>query len=293
MGAGKRVRNDILPALKAIGISEKDLLIVRKNYATLDDFPKIKVITDYKFLEFENIAKNIILISSIPQSDTIAALSRLLKIVTPKAVLIDTPIFDIAKYVQATMNEHGIEINILEDGGLIPWLNVFNQTKLVRTRFFLSFRAFYLFHGVSSFRNIIGEYKFGGHSLLHGRILYCHNDKRRHILQIGSRNYANGRFFWIMNKKIVYLGAELKWAKIFSRITLKDIIPNEYYLELYQIAKKFDLDADSLFENPIKYMHEWKRIGLYLGLSDLLNGGEIVFHNLKIAISNELICGIK
>jgi hypothetical protein len=63
--------------------------------------------------------------------------------------------------------------------------------------------------------------------------------------------------------------------------------------ELYQIAKKFDLDADSLFENPIKYMHEWKRIGLYLGLSDLISGGEIVFHNLKIAISNELICGIK
>ena len=131
MGAGKRVRNDILPALKAIGISEKDLLIVRKNYATLDDFPKIKVITDYKFLELEDIAKNIILISSIPQSDTITALSKFLKIITPKAVLIDTPIFDIAKYVQAAMNEHGIEINILEDGGLIPWLNVFNQTKLV------------------------------------------------------------------------------------------------------------------------------------------------------------------
>lgn len=290
LGAGKRVRNDILPALVANGILEKDMFIIRKNYAILDDFPKIKVINDYNALKFENFSENTILVSSIPQSETIVALNRILRIVTPTTILIDTPVFKIAESIQNIKHEYGIHVNLLEDGGLIPWLDVFTKTKLMETRFFLSYRAFYLFHGVSSFRKIIGEYNFRGRSMLQGRIIHLSNDRGRDILQLGYRDYAKGRFFWFWNKKIVYLGLELKWAKMFRRISLKDILSDEDYFEFYQLIEKFNLDPDSLFDNPIKYMHDWKRIGLYIGFKNLFDGNINIFPNLKAGVSNELIC---
>jgi hypothetical protein len=289
IGAGRRVVEDILPALVANGISQFEIIILRKKHRVLEDFKNIKIITSCSDLENEIFSEKVILISSIPQLETVSAIENVLKFVSPNLVLIDTPVSAIAPQVGQLASTNDFSLKVLEDGSLIPWLGMLNSELSPRPRFYLSYRAFYLYHGMASFRKILSRQPLKVLSILNGRIIYTYRSNKS-ILQIGHKDYSRGRFFWIQNRRIFYLGTKLRWQRILKRTNLRELISTETFLTIISSTQKMNLDSEVLFDNPIKYMLIWKRIGLYEGFKNLLDLDINEFSNLEVAVKNEIAC---
>ena len=291
VGAGRRVQIDILPSLLAAGILQSEILILRKKKLPLVNFNDVNVIIDFSDMgkfEFED---KCILIINVDQKIVVSVLQNVLTYIDPSFVFIDTPINRVASEVDQIANTKGLDLRVIEDGFLIPWLPLFNRHFLTQNFFAISYRAFYLFHGVASFRQLIGNNFFSGRSFFKGKIFLCSNKDSGKIMQFGSKDYSNGRFFWFFKGKLFYVGKKIKHDGILKRVEVTDFVTESDSQLFSNYAMLLGIDFKKLMDNPIESMREWKRIGLYMGFESILVNNINSFPDTKQIVENEIISG--
>ena len=274
LGAGERVKLDLLPVLVALGYGGSDLLILRKSAEQLSDFPQFVCIKmDEVVLGCFNPE---IVISCLPTSDTVDVIQKVLKFTSPKNLFVDTPIAKIYKDLTRMYVPEGI--HVLEDNHL-----VFFSSQLLNSRgnshILIVWKAFYDYHGIALLSRTFGETsKLFFKIRLRNFLFLLFRAGRTFVIWIGPRNYSNGKLFFV-------------------KPAVKKHFLQEYKLDLKFVsdwAKNYILDnLDPVYvdkvltSNPVRNMLFWKRMALGENLGKFLFDGENNFLKLENAIQNE------
>lgn len=272
IGAGKRVTGDIIPSLFASGYGIDDIVVWRIQNQKLATFPNIKVIRGFDSIKETRFHKDLIIISCAPPEDQFHTLNNICKIISPKTILIDTPVtfFNEAN----KLNNYSLEkIYVLEDSMLIPYISKKSSTNYP----FFTFvrKALFEYHGSALLERYFDDElePLVIMNKINLKILRTKN-KKNFVIWIGKRNYAKGRASFIHK-----LASEFQLSKFSNDL-------GQIYLENLDKYVMNGISLSELCENPIKYMNVWKRIGLFQGFK-LLSQQKVIFPSLDAMVRIE------
>lgn len=274
LGAGKRVKQDVLPVLMHLGYQHSDLLILRKNHKQLTEFPQISCIqmNNYRLAEFNPE----LIISCLPTSETIEVIRKILNITAPKHLFVDTPVSKI--YEDLSKLEVLSGISVLEDNHLVFFGN---QLKIAKSEPRLIFvrKGLYDYHGVALLSRIFGKtsnifFKIRVRSFL----ILVFKAGTRFIFWLGPRDYSSGEIYFAN-----FRGSNSLFQKYRFDTELIPEWATSYMLENLETAEALEI----LGSNPIRYMPFWKRMALGENLGKFILNGENAFLTLDEALINE------
>jgi hypothetical protein len=263
IGAGRRVINDVIPALKSIRFDLDSLIVVRQQKKSLERFPELRIETDLVLTL--NVFKPHIVICCIPVSQVPSITSILSNYSIPN-VLIDTPVYSNSKIL---FNKGKIEnLRILEDAALIPWIESIRK-KFASCKFLFIYRSLYEYHGLVLLREIFGLpiRRIGLPKFLNKHLVFLKINKT-FIFWVRKRDYRKGFMIFFSKGTSKILGNPFLvdfQKEFFTNFSQNlDIQINLEYLKEIQIQDYGNLRF-------IKDMLFWKRVGLAIGLNSIIN----------------------
>ena len=274
LGAGERVKQDLLPVLASLEYQESNVLLIRKSGNQLLDFPQFEC-TKMDEIKLRRFNPQLI-ISCLPTDSTIPVIEEVLKFTSPRHLFVDTPVTRIYDDLVKIRVAEGIYI--LEDNHLVFFSNQLIRSK-IKPRIVFVRNAFYDYHGVALLSVTFGKLsKLFIKIRFRNFIFLLFMVGRTLVIWIGPRNYSRGRLYFFKSILNVRFFQEYKlntefiseWARNYIRENL-DPITTESILN----------------SNPIRYMPFWKRMALGEYLEKFLSNGENHFLTLDQAISNE------
>lgn len=276
IGAGRRIRNDILPALLAMQVSTSRITIVRKSRESIKDFLEIRSFQDIG--EAVRHSNPDVIICCVPVEAANEVLSQLRNLDGPHTILFDTPVSQNFATLLELQKKHSVFA--LEESVLVPWLA---QLELLvkKSRFVLFFRSFYEYHGVAVLSRIAETplvriwQKFQ-----QGRRfkLFVTNDNRLFCL-LGYRNYPKASVF--------FLGKQLKLLSASRGLELQKVIVRES-MKVFQLTTTMN-NSEQLNSMYVEAQEKllfselafWKQLALITGLHAIEEQGEILFPSIS------------
>ncbi len=254
-GHGKRVRENIIPALKLL--NEKiEYKTFTKNGRYLDGLV-YRETNDLNAFQVDHKYKNYII--SVPPSSTIDCLEKIITLLNAKniKIFIDTPVNKtIKKYIGVN------NLCVLEDIKFLPWIDYFKNNRIEIGSIRL-IHSGYEYHGIALTKALIGE------KILSSKRIHKNNTEKTLI------KFANNKFAEIINPRAYEYGSiqieTLNHGEFFlgnkknipskkSKI-LEDIYSlktNDEIIRLLNINKDLSIDLD----NYVKSMEVMKIVGL-------------------------------
>lgn len=274
LGAGSRVRDDLLPALVQIGFMPNELLLIRKSQGTLTEFPEF-CCTQFDPGLVRSFNPDFV-ISCLPSEVTPTVVYELLQHCKPLALLVDTPVQENLEFLEGLNLPNGV--SVMEDNHLV----FFNRQLALenpRHRMLVLRNSFYNYHGIAFLRSALGTIsKFRLKFRLRNFLLLVFFSGSTMILWIGPRNYQTGQIYSIQTGKLPQMLAKVEFK------------PFNLTMSEQEIVNRF-LDSVSqekvMRENPIRNMLFWKRVGLTLALNDYFFRNRNNFISLREAAINE------
>ena len=150
LGAGERVRQDLLPVLVALGYQDSDLLILRKNNDQLLEFPQF-MCTTMNGPKIKGFNPELI-ISCLPTVETIKVIREVMIFTCPYHLFVDTPITKIYRDLIELNTPKGV--SVLEDNHLVFFAS---QLAKVQPRLIFVKKALYDYHGVALLSKTFGK----------------------------------------------------------------------------------------------------------------------------------------
>lgn len=275
LGAGARVKNDLLPVLIQIGYTKSEVLIVRKTPDQLQNFP------DFHCTQFDSkILKEFnpfLIISCLPTIHTLSVIQEVLKSTNPNNLFVDTPIKLIYPELSKIVIPGGI--HVLEDNHLVFFLNQLEISKsspgviIVRN-------ALFDYHGVALLSKAFGlNSRKYVKAKIKSFLFLIFVVGQKVVIWLGPRNYSKGEMYYSRRKRfqIIIEKYNLKTDSV-SPWAFNFISSNFNPIEVARI----------LSENPIKEMHLWKRVALGEALNEFLSQDKNSFLPLSMALKNEI-----
>jgi hypothetical protein len=281
-GAGKRVRTDVLPSFREIGILE-NLVLVRKTDTKLEEFPNIQIVTEDNF-EKSRIREFYLIIFCVAPKTLDYLLKKYFNELRSMLILVDTPVISnstILKDIDSISS-----LRILEDNGLIPLRN-FLSFDLEKSKIIIIFRALYYYHGMALLTSL-----FENSELRILRILPKFINQYLTLLKYRSgpfviwfhfRNYQKSSIFWFTFQDKWQIDNSTKKSREYV-FRLEEQISSELMSKFRKLLNDREIIEKSITSN----MLYWKRLGLFLGLERLIKSGDNVFPSLESALANEL-----
>lgn len=274
LGAGERVKQDLLPVLFSLGYQGPELLLLRKSDKQISEFPQYKCIKfdGTTLLDFN---PNVV-ISCLPTGDTLGVIHEVLSFTSPNNLFVDTPISKISSELILLRIPGGV--HILEDNHLVFFSNQFilpkNEPKVI-----FVLKALYDYHGVALLSKVFGKtskryLKFKIRNFL----LLVFKSGSKLVIWVGPRNYSLGNIYFLKMK-----GGGCTFQKYNFSTKSAPEWTRRFLLE----------NLDSLFaeqilsSSPIRNMLFWKRMALGEYMGRFLMDGENRFLTLEEAIENE------
>jgi len=274
LGAGKRVKQDLLPVLVSLGYQEPDVLLLRKSGSQLLDFPQF-VCTQMDHIKLHSFNPQLI-ISCLPTIDTIHVIHNVLKFTSPSYLFVDTPVTRIYEDLLEIQVPGGI--NILEDNHLVFFSNQLIQPGS-KPRIIVIWRALYDYHGIALLSNTFGKLsKFFIKIRFRNFVFLLFMVGGKYVIWVGPRSYSHGK---------IYFFKSILSFRFFREYKLNtDSVPE--WAKNYILKNLDSITAESILNsNPIRYMPFWKRMALGENLEKFLTYGENKFPTLDEAIKNE------
>jgi hypothetical protein len=272
VGAGWRVQNEVLPALLAAGVDSEQITMLRKLPKPVLGHPTIRNYTIISDITPEEVSGSI-LICCIPGDEVFDTLSPLLAIGTPSSVLVDTPISSMQSELKALEWVHNIQIGILEDSVLIPWLSSIRDANpaIVRVRW-----AFSHYHGTALLSQLTNQklVRITPWPLTYIIPWVFLDSNFRIFVLSGKQNQCRSRGFFFTRSGRLIREEEIVTAKEMETWTSFA----DANLHLFGISY---LDAKNA---PFKYISEWKCLGLALGMRALISGRPSGFPRIDKAL---------
>ena len=279
IGAGRRVKNDVIPSLQSIQFDFNSLLVVRRKNQKLSEFPELKVEIDLNLAL--NYFKPHIVICCVPITEFQNTYS-ILKNYEIEYLLVDTPIYINSEVLKSAGKLKNI--CILEDSVLIPWIDAIRH-KFTHSSILLIYQAMYEYHGLALLKAIFDSpIKVITLPKFINRYLILLKINNTFIVWYRKRNYKKGFVVFFKNKQIECLGNNhlVDFQEEFYRALLGDL---KNFLDLDCLHRKpFDTSERIRF---IRDMHFWKRLGLALGLRSLIYQNSNCFLKLDEMIEIE------
>lgn len=275
VGAGWRVRNDVLPALLAAGVNAEDIAVLRKKSEPVPGYPSVKVHTSTAELVPSQVTGSI-LISSVPTGEVFHALAAVLCIGTPASVLVDTPVSAIENDLRALEWVFQVRIGILEDSVLIPWLR---NIRVKRPLVVWFIRSLYHYHGTAMLAQLtdLQLVRITPWFLMSSLPWVFVDSRFRFFIMSGPKNPARARGF------IIAPTGKLIRESEFVATNVWEFLAQHGGLRVELLGVNF-LDLQS---HPLQSVDEWKRVGLMVGMRKLIYGKEAPFPTLEEAVNFE------
>lgn len=286
VGAGKRVRRDILPVLRGLGIRSSQTVILRQRREQVDGFEEISVITSLK--ELSGYGKELVVLVSVPGSAVNAVTSQVVQSLTPCLILFDTPVL---RNVQGIVNAVGsiCPLASLEDAALVPWLVPLRRRVTVRARHLIFFRSVIGYHGAALIRQLTASRDITSIFSRPGRpTVHRLRSGVTTIDVVGYRNYETGKILIRRSSDSWRILGDQPWMGI-KGLALPEVLSPEELSEIGVIGSRLGVDHHAMLRNPVRHMLGWKRFGLFVGLGEALSSRRILFPSLEDAASNEVL----
>lgn len=278
LGAGRRVQEDILPSLEAVGVKPEQISIVRLQRKPIFDQPEIAV---YSLSELStDIIDGAVILSSLPPLVNRRILPELLRIGRPKLLLIDTPVDAIRHDLAAISTVYVLEVAVLEDSVLIPWIG---DSAVRNSKFGLFRNSLYYNHGAALIS-----------ALAKGKVIRLNPwflTRRQTLLFVSSHFQV---FLMAGFKDRSRARGSLR-ARSLRRLDLTEVgsrtfetVSKEF--PLLNIAKVMQVEESK--RNPFEEIDAWKRVGLALGLYALVHGQEQLFPSPEQALQFEKLAAV-
>ena len=276
LGAGRRVIADVLPALRSIeAIDSQRIYVVRRSNRQICEFPKVQTFAAVDELPIEPL-RGCVVLSCIPPEQNIDMLPRVIELLRPQAILVDTPIRAIADILTSYEDLYSVQIRILEDSHLIP-----NLKHVIRDKSWnvvVVWKGLYYYHGAATLRamahyNLVQVLPWW---LTRYNVFAFLDSTRNCYFMLGSKNSSRARMLsaHVSRKGVGWRSTDLHWGAAPSAASRADLVEEQ--------VKNVILDSKS-----IKDIDSLKRIGLTIGLERLLAGDSGAFMNVREALINE------
>lgn len=286
IGYGSRVINDVLPVLRACGLADDQILILRKSPSPAqEEHSSIKVFTRVSDILF-HLPKNILMITCIPPDQLKLTLLPLLQMIKPKFLLIDTPVGHINNFLLQVSRRDNFPIAILEDVRPIPDFDFFLGIRQISKSEIFT---------IISFTNFLYEY----HWVEFIRKL---NLGKIHRFPLINRS-AKIDLLFTLGRKSGFTIYKNRWAgyssiKIMTATTVTSYTPSFTSRDRSQVQQQvldqLGILSCSLGTSAIKdHFNSYKRIGLFTGINSLMQTRINLFPSLAQAIANEKIVNYK
>ena len=278
IGAGKRVFIDLIPCLTSLGVEEFDIIVVRQSLEKVPYFSEILVFSDLD--QALNIFKGDFIFCCIPEYSHKQVIESLKRIKTSKTIFFDTPIKK--NYDELRLLNKVHDVRVLEETQFIPWLPQL-KNKIRGFNIIVLWRLFYDYHGVAFLRGISDEVFVRKINLPFHKTFFYAFLRGSIVLMGGYHNKVHGKFSIVRLLPTVNLSVlNQRWQK---QVAI-NFFKSKGHLNYSFLQNPLeDLIYDGfLFEN----LQAWKKIGLYLGLYDVMNSNSNLFPVLEDAIINEM-----
>lgn len=275
LGAGTRVRSDLLPILNHLGFTGSEVLIIRNSNNQLIDFP------EYRCAQFDpKLVRKFdptLVISCLPTPITVEVIEKVLKASSPSNLFVDTPITKI--YNKLNCLKAKVAIRVLEDNHLVFFANQLSHSKDEPCAV-LVLNALYDYHGVAMISKAFGKISNNFFKIrIRNFMFLIFKSGSRTVFWVGPRNYSKGKIYYL--KRGFYKGNIGKFK--FQNDSISD-------WAIAYIIKNFDItDAQNILSSdPIKFMPFWKKMALGEALHKFFLNGENEFIALDEAFMNEI-----
>jgi hypothetical protein len=277
IGAGKRVTQQLLPTLISIGISQKNLIIVRKEKKMIKEYPEIEVscdlITTLKFF------KGRLVFCCLDRNAYTEISDILLKIEDPKVIFFDTPIFRSFEKIIRLEKYHSLYV--LEETILIPWIENFKQ--LFNTRgLVILWRMLYEYHGMALLKKLDENVRIKRIRFFNGKSLLVARVNKKLVISLGYYKVDKG------NCKVLDLNISHVLPVLHSRWQNKvasNILNSREHFSILDMNSNLykTLSKGKIYRN----FESWKLLALNIGLANLINGESVDFPLVSCAYLNE------
>jgi hypothetical protein len=275
LGAGKRVKSDLLPVLTHLGFTNAEILIIRKSHEQLLDFP------EFACAQFEpNLVKKFdptLIISCLPTTCTVEVLQKVLEFTSPHNLFVDTPITKIYEDLNNLKIRGGI--NVLEDNHLVFFATQLRLSNEAPRAIFV-LNALYEYHGVAMIYKIFGKLSHN-HFKFRLRNFYflIFKSGKTTIFWVGPRNYSKGRIYFLKRRLNKGILGKYEFEK--------SLIP-EWTINYINKNLDFRESENILSADPVKFMPFWKRMALGEALHKFFSVGQNDFLKLDEALISEI-----
>lgn len=276
-GAGHRVQSDVLPILTSL-VTHDDISIVRRKSVSVKDYSSIRTYTesDIHTLEYDNFD---VIIFCLAPTELRKVLDAIANKLCGIDILVDTPVF--LNKVMLRKLDKVCRLRVLEDNGLIPWIQQFRK-QIPNKGLFVVYRALYFYHGLAFLGQLFRDRDIFFIRLFpkkFNRIITLMLVKPfLLVIWIHFRNYRKSKLFW-WHRKFNSLSSEYFIDKLSFESTFNEC--------RHKAAKVFDYENYDFSSSPLQNMHFWKRAGLFTGLEALIKENINIFPTLDDAIANE------
>jgi hypothetical protein len=275
LGAGKRVKSDLLPVLSHLGFTSSDILIIRKSHKQLLDFP------EFSCAQFEpNLVKKFdptLVISCLPTTCTVEVIQKVLEFTSPNNLFVDTPITKIYDDLNNLLIRGGT--NVLEDNHLVFFANQL-ILPIEEPRAIFVINALYDYHGVALISKTFGNISRNYFKIkIKSFYFLVFKSGTRLVFWVGPRNYHKG--------KIYYFKRKFKRGILDRYEFEKSMIP-DWTIEYINKNLKPQESKDIFLADPIKFMLFWKRMALGEALHKFFSVGKNEFLSLEEALMTEI-----
>lgn len=263
---------DVLPALIGCGVSPRDIVIVRKKPVDIPGYEAIKCFTSISELPEDFIAGSLLL-CCLPTGEVFQMLSTILAEGKPASILVDTPISLIQSELKSLEWLYQIEIGVLEDSVLIPWLEDIKDSKPLVV--FIK-HGLYYYHGTALISRVANRklLRISPWSLSDSFPWIFLDSRFRTFIMWGTKNSEKAGGFVFTTFGRVVRDTNFVSTRT-SEHTKSSIAEN---------MQSIGIDYSLAQNSPLGSMDEWKRIGLLLGLRKLILSKEMAFPSIDEAL---------
>lgn len=274
LGAGRRVKNDVIPSLIHLGYSRAELMIVRKNSSQLKDYPQFSCIQFDPKSIFEFNPEYVI--SCLPPEISSTLIKQVLRCSHPHALLIDTPIKKNAEFLKSLQLPGGVFV--IEDNHLVYFARQMRELK-PDLKVLILRKSFYDYHGIAFLASTLGPISHFRIKIRVRRFLFLSFFAGSTLIfWIGPRNYSKGEIYALRLNRVKKGFSKLVFDSEYLSSEEKELATNHFGL---------DESKRVIGENPIRNMLFWKRVGLTKALGGFLLANRNEFISVRDAVRNE------
>lgn len=280
-GMGRRIRDDLIPALTLIGLDKFNLYFMKKRPIKESWQKSFHVAGGFEELLFAGTFDFIFI--CVPPNEVAGCFELVKKLNFNGTLLIDTPITSFCEKFGRALEDQSFDIRVLEDNGLVQFAEMIRSDKF-KFRIIVNWRALFDYHGISFLKSVTDErlrvrfnFKFGRF-----RFLLLTTSKTI-VLSITPYNYSKGEIYFFD-----FNGGRRSFSLKTLNFYFLQCLGNHSFISKMRMESRIMKHSHKFSSNAVSQMNCWKRLALYDALSSLFFSQENVFPTIQDSLKNEI-----